>query len=503
MKNLLIGAAAALSLAALAASPASAATISVSACTPGALGSPCAPGPTIISGPAGTLLSVPVTTVGAFSINGSANATNTPTAANFQTNTIDVTTAAGGFVDIYFTLTGVTTQQLPLLLSSTFTSNNQSGLTHSVILSTWEDDANGANALANQLGTATLSDAVSETAHVNTTLTPSALVSITELYEIHLAGCGTGQCTANLTIDLDASQNARAGLDGAARRRPAGPRLRRQPQAQRLTAHTTVGTATLAVPTFLGNGLNMKRLLLTTTIALAVATPAIAGPITTTNDSIPIGEIVNLTNIRPINGVIAGQNVFQVSGGGTIDAWCIDMFHEISLGNNSYSFTQGTLSAGASDGHGNTLTATQVERMAGLMEVGNGILQGGALASANAHYGISGATLTDWSAAIQLAIWDVEYAQNFFATLAWSGGAASPPWPGGTALAQTIYADLINDTSITGDASDLVAEDGQQSFAYSTLSISLLAAPVPEPASLALFGVSVLGLGFVARKRSV
>ena len=61
--------------------------------------------------------------------------------------------------------------------------------------------------------------------------------------------------------------------------------------------------------------------------------------------------------------------------------------------------------------------------MAGLMEVGNGILHGGFLTDANAHYGIVGGTADEWSAAIQLAIWDTEYKPNF-TDLDWTGGVA-------------------------------------------------------------------------------
>lgn len=213
MKNLLIGAAAALSLAALAASPASAdPTISISACVPTTFGTACAPGAALISG-SPPQVSIPSNTVvGAFSISGTGQAGTSATSAFFDTQTIDITSTAGspagGLVDIYFTITGVPTQSLPLALTSSFTSNQQAADTHSVIFSNYLDNSNGANALTTLLATATLTSNV--TAGPTTiTETPTSLVSFTELYQIQLLGCGdqnTNSCRANLTIDLQAAE---------------------------------------------------------------------------------------------------------------------------------------------------------------------------------------------------------------------------------------------------------------------------------------------------------
>ena len=215
MKNILIGAAAALSLAALAASPASAApTISISACVPGLFGTPCAPGAAIVSGGLPSQSIPNNTNVGAFNISGSGTAGTSTTSAFFNTQTIAITTVAGqpagGLLDVYFTITGVPTQSLPLGFSSTFTSNNQVADTHSVIFSNYLDNGDVANALTTLLATATLNSAVEQTAGpINITETPSGMVSLTELYQIQLQGCGdqnSGSCTANLTIDLSAAQ---------------------------------------------------------------------------------------------------------------------------------------------------------------------------------------------------------------------------------------------------------------------------------------------------------
>jgi len=210
MKHLLTSAAVA-ALVAVSASPAGASVISAGACVPSSLLIPCAPASTIASGP-GPVLSVPATTVGGFSFSGSAISGITTTGATFNSQTITVSTTTGGLLDIYLTIQDVPTQQLPLLFTSTFTSNQQNATTHSVIESTWEDNGNRLfNAgLSTQLASATLTSAILQTAGpFTTTVTPGGNISLTELYQIQLQGCATepnGVCTANLTIDLNAAQ---------------------------------------------------------------------------------------------------------------------------------------------------------------------------------------------------------------------------------------------------------------------------------------------------------
>ena len=148
----------------------------------------------------------------------------------------------------------------------------------------------------------------------------------------------------------------------------------------------------------------MKRLLTCTTAIIAGTIffhlPAYATE--TIANSIVAGETVNLTNINPTNNVTAGQMAFTLStssGGGIIDAGCIDMFHHINTGSNDYFFTSGTLNTNTTDGDNHTLTQGEVNKMAGLMEIGNGVLDDGATTNAlnlsadNAHYGnTAGAT---------------------------------------------------------------------------------------------------------------
>lgn len=179
--------------------------ISFSACVPGSLAVACSPGAPITSG-SPPILSLNPTSVGAFTISGSAETGTTGTSAFFNSQTLQISSTTGGLLDIFATVSGVPTQGQPLVFTSSFTSNQQNADTHSVIESTFLNNGSGNITLAS----ATLNNPILQTAGpFSTTETPAATVSLTHLYQIELIGCADqsgGSCTGNLTIDLSAAQ---------------------------------------------------------------------------------------------------------------------------------------------------------------------------------------------------------------------------------------------------------------------------------------------------------
>lgn len=206
----------------------------------------------------------------------------------------------------------------------------------------------------------------------------------------------------------------------------------------------------------------MKKLLLMTVAIGLLAAPAMA--FTVTDVEMPYNDTLDLTAPVSVEAYV-GQDVLTTSIG-TIDAWCIDMYHDINLGGGqSLPYSIGTIT---DNGAGLPLSNLQILEISGLMTYGDAQM---VTAPSN-----------DVSAAIQLAIWTVEYP-----TFAYTGGD-----PDLSAL-------LANDLSLapglasgsTGFA--LIPLNGQQGLA--------MADPVPEPISIAVFGSALLGLGVARRRR--
>ncbi len=170
----------------------------------------------------------------------------------------------------------------------------------------------------------------------------------------------------------------------------------------------------------------------------------------------PYSEYTNITGTvdgSSVNdsNVITGQIVLTAHDQGpppgpdfTIPAWCVDLFHTISLGTgHSYLYNEGSLSTDNSL-HPSALTADQISKIGDLVAYGDNLMQ------------TSPSDLN--SALVQAAIWTVEYNNSAISnTLTVTGGGIDP-----ATIAQTI-ADAV---AYGGQAGQLVSLEGNQGLTY-------------------------------------
>ena len=235
----------------------------------------------------------------------------------------------------------------------------------------------------------------------------------------------------------------------------------------------------------------MRRLIPWYSAALMAGASALSLPahatttINVTNVSVPAyASGVSLSyGGSTFNNVISGQIVLYSNYAGAIAspafdvyAWCVDLFHDINIGNHSYSYIVGGNSV-TTDSNGNAVSGAVSNQLMTLAGYGNSLLAGADAGSA------------DVSSAIQLSIWQTEYpgltftanadVTNLVATF--EAYAASNSAPAATLNSTQGAQNLITDT---------IGVSGQTSSQQS----------VPEPASATLLGAALLALPWTRRR---
>ncbi len=211
-----------------------------------------------------------------------------------------------------------------------------------------------------------------------------------------------------------------------------------------------------------------------------------AQTVTVTNVAVPLydsGISVTLGSTT-ITSVIAGQIVLTGTDSAmptrpafSIYAWCVDLYHDIAIGSNTYTFTIG--GAPVTNGNGGAISAAVGKQLATLAAYGNSLLAGASAGNATV------------STAIQIAIWQTEYATA-------NGGPGFSFTDSGSdasVLATDVAAFENYAINNTQSSATLIPLNGQQQLITNTVA-------APEAVTLALLATGMLGLAFVRRRAS-
>jgi hypothetical protein len=226
--------------------------------------------------------------------------------------------------------------------------------------------------------------------------------------------------------------------------------------------------------------MRMRTLGLASAATLLATAAANATNINITNVQVPYGlyGVVltggDLPGASPYSVYLAGEIVLTTPEG-NLATWCVDLFHDINLGG-TYTYTTMPLTtdnSGSIPSNSNPLTTQQIDDISYLAAIGTA--------------GMNANPSNDYSAAVQAAIWEVEY-------------GTTATYSGDTQFGVDLAALMATLPALGYSGGVEISNPGDQGLFNNQHLFTTQT--VPEPSTWAMMIVGFAGLGFAGYRRA-
>jgi len=233
----------------------------------------------------------------------------------------------------------------------------------------------------------------------------------------------------------------------------------------------------------------MKKLLLSTALALGLASPGYAGNINVTSYGLPDGDAYNIVTTTATGvpdtpySYYTGPISFTLSTGQTITVYCADLDHYLQS-NGTYAMVPLTI-----NGEGDAISETDSDRIGWIATIGSKELKASQAVGLPA---VQKVLDLDWSTAAQAAIWDIAYSKEHATSTS-----------GDTTINNDIgilLGDVFTDRG-RALALDPYGQGWWASASASQQQVMGFAAPEPSTWAMAVMGFGFVGLMAVKRRR--